>query len=52
MSKKPLLTDEMLDIIVKILKRGDTVELKKENGDIVVVEIKRQKKIKKPFTTG
>lgn len=52
MGKKTLLTDEMLDLIAKILKRGDTVELKKENGDIVVVEIRRQKKMKNPFTTG
>ena len=35
-------TPEMLELIAKILKKGNTVELKKENSKLVVVEIARQ----------
>lgn len=38
--------------IEKILKAGNTVEVKKSKGDVIVVEIKRQVKIKKTLTTG
>lgn len=52
MNDKPLLSKEATETIIKILRKGDTVELKKENGNLVVVEIKRQKKIKQTFTIG
>jgi formylmethanofuran dehydrogenase subunit D len=40
------MTDEMLKAIADILKRGDTVELKREHGKLVIVEIRRKVKIK------
>ncbi len=39
-------TPEVIDTINRILKRGDTVELKREHGKLVVVEIQRKAKIK------
>ncbi len=39
-------TVEVIDEIRKILKRGNSAELKRENGRLVVVEIRRQVKIK------
>lgn len=41
-----MFTPEQLDIIKQALKRGNTVELKKERDNLVIVEIKRQVKIK------
>lgn len=43
---KESFTDEVVGEICRILKRGDTVELKRENGKLVVVEIQRKAKIK------
>ena len=43
---KSLFTAEVVNTIMKVLKRGDSVELKKENGKLVVVEIQRKVKIK------
>ena len=43
---------EIWDEIQKILKRGNTAEVKKTGGQIIVVEIERKVKIKKTFTTG
>lgn len=37
---------ELSELILKILKKGDSVELKRENGRIVVVEIQRKAKYK------
>jgi len=42
---------ESLELIEKILKRGNTVELKRENGNLVIVEINRKVK-SKISTTG
>lgn len=39
-------TPEIVTLITEILKRGNTVELKKEHDKLVVVEIKRQVKNK------
>ena len=46
----PLLDRETETLILKILKRGDSVELKKENGKLVIVEIRRQVKQKTVIT--
>lgn len=43
---------EIWEEIQRILKRGNTVELKKVGGQIVVVEIERKVKIKRTVTTG
>ena len=43
---KALLNPDVIKTIDAILKRGDTVELKKENGKLVVVEIQRKAKVK------
>lgn len=48
MTDKELFTPESLEIIKKILKRGDSVELKKERDNLVIVELKRQVKTKTP----
>lgn len=37
---------KVIEEILRILKRGNTVELKKVSGQIVVVEIERKVKIK------
>lgn len=46
MTDSSLFSADVVETIAKILKRGDTVELKKENGKLVVVEIQRKVKIK------
>ena len=43
-------TPEVIKEIDRILKRGDSVELKKQNGKLVLVEIRRQVKITTPIT--
>lgn len=40
---------ELLDILDKILQRGNTAEVKKEREQVVVVEIQRQVRIKRPL---
>ena len=40
---------EILDILDKILQRGNTAEVKKEREQVVVVEIQRQVRIKRPL---
>lgn len=52
MNNKPLFDEKTVETILKILRKGDSVELKKENGNLVVVEIRRQKKMKQTFTIG
>lgn len=37
---------KVIEEILRILKRGNTVELKKVGGQIVVVEIERKVKVK------
>ncbi len=37
---------KVIEEILRILKRGNTVELKKVSGQIVVVEIERKVKVK------
>ena len=48
MSKIPMgiFNAEVIESITRILKRGNSVELKKENGKLVVVEIERKVKTK------
>ena len=41
-----MFTTEMLNIIEQILKHGNSAEIKKCNGKIEIIEIKRQLKIK------
>ncbi len=41
-----LITTDVEKEILRILRRGDSVELKKENGKLVVVEIQRKVKTK------
>ena len=40
------ITPEVIDIILNILKKGNSAELKKEQGRLIVVEIKRKVKTK------
>jgi hypothetical protein len=42
------MSDEMIKEIYRILRKGNTVEIKKENGKIVLVEIQRKAKMKAP----
>lgn len=41
---------EMIEEITRILKHGNSVELKRENGKLVVVEIQRKVKSKTSIT--
>lgn len=43
---------ETLSEIGRILKDGNTVELKLERGQLVIVEIKRRARIKKSLRSG
>ncbi len=42
------MNEEMIKEIYRILRKGNTVEVKKENGKIVIVEIQRKMKMKAP----
>lgn len=42
MGEKVIFTPEMVDLIMKILRRGNSAEIKKENNMLVVVEIERR----------
>lgn len=37
---------DWVNVVIKILKRGNAAEVKREKDNLVVVEIKRQVKIK------
>ena len=39
-----IITEDLQKVILEALKRGNTVELKKERGNLVVVEIERKKR--------
>lgn len=41
-----VITDEMLKVISEVLKRGNTVELKREHNMLVIVEVRRKARIK------
>lgn len=41
-----VITDEMLKVISEVLKRGNTVELKREHNMLVIVEVQRKARIK------
>ena len=43
---KALFSEETAQEILRILNQGDTVELKREKGNLVVVQIRRKVKIK------
>ncbi len=43
-------TEGVVQEISKIIKRGNSAELKKENNKLVVVEIRRKAKIKTSIT--
>lgn len=40
------MSEKDIALIYSIIKRGNTVELKKENGKLVIVEIQRKVKMK------
>lgn len=44
---KSLFSDEVIDEVERIIKKGNTVELKREKDKLVIVEIQRKVKIKK-----
>ena len=41
--------NETIEFIMQILKKGNTAEIKREQGQLVVVEIQRKVKIKTPI---
>lgn len=45
-----LLSIEVEDLIYTALKRGNTVEIKREKDNIVVVEINRKLRAKQPLS--
>ena len=42
--------EEVIQMILTILKKGNNAEIKKENGKLVVVEIQRKVKTKTSIT--
>lgn len=46
----PLFTAEVNEIIMKIVKKGNSAEIKKENNNLVVVEIERRVRNKTSIT--
>ena len=50
MTDKELVTPEVVAEILSILKKGNSVELKKANNQLVVVEIQRKKRISTSIT--
>lgn len=42
MEEKSIFTPGMVDLIMKILRRGNAAEIKKENNKLVIVEIERR----------
>lgn len=44
---KSLFSDEVIGEVDRIIKKGNTVELKREKDKLVIVEIQRKVKIKK-----
>lgn len=42
--------EEVIQMILAILKKGNNAEIKKENGKLVVVEIQRKVKTKTSIT--
>lgn len=46
MGEKIIFTPEMVDLIMKILRKGNSAEIKKENNKLVIVEIERRVKNK------
>ena len=46
MGEKVIFTPEMVDLIMKILRKGNSAEIKKENNKLVIVEIERRVKNK------
>lgn len=45
-------SDEVLAKILAILKRGNTVEIKRVGGEIQIIEIQRKIKERMTITTG
>ena len=45
-----LFTPEVVDLIMKILRRGNSAEIKKENNKLVIVEIERRVRNKTSIT--
>lgn len=50
MKEKELFTPEVIDTIMRIVKKGDSVEIKKENNKLVIIEIQRKVKNKTSIT--
>lgn len=42
MEEKSIFTPEMVDLIMKIVRKGNSAEIKKENNKLVIVEIERR----------
>ena len=45
-----LFTPEVVDLIMKIVRRGNSAEIKKENNKLVIVEIERRVRNKTSIT--
>lgn len=50
MKQEPKIPNDLVDVILKILKKGNTAEVKRERDQVVIVEIQRQVKIKTSIT--
>lgn len=50
MEEKMAFTPEIIDVILKIIRRGNSAEIKKENNKLVVIEIERRVRNKTSIT--
>lgn len=50
MGEKVLFTPEVVGLIMRIVRKGKSVEIKKENNKLVVVEIERRVRNKTSIT--
>ena len=50
MAEKVLFDSEVTDLIMKIVRKGNSAEIKKENNKLVIVEIERRVRNKTSIT--
>lgn len=50
MEEKMAFPPEIIDVILKIIRRGNSAEIKKENNKLVVIEIERRVRNKTSIT--
>ena len=49
-AEKAIFTPEVIELILRIIKRGNSAEVKKENNKLVIVEVERRVRNKTSIT--